>query len=168
MQGQSSQEMNKFEEYRLFVEDTARFSDRRQTVSNIYVAVNSIILAAASLLAKDITLARFSAVLAILLILTAGIVICLQWDRLILRYRRLISFRIDQLRAMEDHADMAGCHRMYHAEDALYPRDKQERVLKGQGLNFSDRESWLPRVFGLVYLLFLLAIGVATFLRFWR
>ena len=38
--------MDKFEEYKLFVEDTARFTDRRQTVSNIYVAVNSIILSA--------------------------------------------------------------------------------------------------------------------------
>jgi len=38
--------MDKFEEYKLFVEDTARFTDRRQTVNNIYVAVNSIILGA--------------------------------------------------------------------------------------------------------------------------
>ena len=36
-------EFNKFEEYKLFVEDTARLSDRRQTISNIYVTVNSIL-----------------------------------------------------------------------------------------------------------------------------
>jgi len=31
--------MDKFEEYKLFVEDTARFTDRRQTVNNIYVVL---------------------------------------------------------------------------------------------------------------------------------
>jgi hypothetical protein len=44
-----------FEEYKLFVEDTARFTERRQTVNNTYVAVNSIILSAIALLVKDVS-----------------------------------------------------------------------------------------------------------------
>ena len=36
-------EFDKFEEYKLFVDDTARFTERRQTVSNIYVGVNSLL-----------------------------------------------------------------------------------------------------------------------------
>ena len=47
-------EFDKFEEYKLFVDDTARFTERRQTVSNIYVAVNSLLLAAIGLLIKDL------------------------------------------------------------------------------------------------------------------
>jgi len=46
-------EFEKFEEYKLFVDDTARLSDRRQSVSNIYVAVISILLAAIGLLIKE-------------------------------------------------------------------------------------------------------------------
>ena len=37
--------MNKFEEYRVYVEDTARFSDRRQTAGNAMVAVNALLVA---------------------------------------------------------------------------------------------------------------------------
>lgn len=127
--------MDKFEEYKLFVEDTGRFTERRQTVTNIYVAVNSIILSAIALLVKDAGLAPFWRSFVVILVLMAGIIICLQWDRLILKYKRLVGFRIDQLRAMEDHQDMAGCHRMYHAEDLLYPRDTHGNPIPGQGLN---------------------------------
>jgi hypothetical protein len=35
---------DKFEEYKLFIEDTARFSERRQTVTKTYITVNSAIL----------------------------------------------------------------------------------------------------------------------------
>jgi hypothetical protein len=42
-----------FEEYKLFVEDTARFTDRRQTVTNICVTINSVLLSAVALLVKD-------------------------------------------------------------------------------------------------------------------
>ena len=42
-----------FEEYKLFVDDTARLSDRRQTVTNTYIAVNSLLLGAISFLIRD-------------------------------------------------------------------------------------------------------------------
>jgi hypothetical protein len=148
--------VNKFEEYKLFVEDTARFTDRRQTVSNIYVAVNSIILSAIAFLTKDAGFVPVWRACVVMLVLAAGIVICLQWDQLILKYKRLVGFRINQLRALEDTPEMVGCCRMYYAEDELYPRDKYNQPIPGEGLNFSDRERWLPRVFIAVYALFLL------------
>jgi hypothetical protein len=143
--------VNTFEEYKLFVEDTARFTDRRHSVTNIYVTVNSIILGGVALLAQSID--TFSIVWAgvIALIMTAGIIICLQWDRHIDKYKQLVGFRINQLRAMENHPEMAGCYRMYHAEDELYPRDPLGNAIPGKGLNISDRERWLPRVFMALY-----------------
>ena len=150
----------KFEEYKLFVEDTARFTYRRQMVSNIYVAVNSIILSAVAFLGKDANLAPVWQSFVILLVLSAGIVICLQWERLLYRYRELGRLRFRLLREMEATAEMEGCAMMYHAEDALYPRDDQGQVLPGQGLNISDRERWLPWVFITVYVLFFLVLVI--------
>ncbi|RLC74735.1 MAG: hypothetical protein DRI61_16120 [Chloroflexi bacterium] len=69
-----------------------------------------------------------------------------------------MGFRINQLRVMENHPAMAGCHRMYHAEDELYPRDKHGNPIPGKALNISDRERWLPRVFLGVYGVFFLGI----------
>ena len=148
--------MNKFDEYKLFVEDTARFSERRQTVTNIYVAVNSIILTGISFLVKDAGFIPLWRAFVVMLILTAGSFICLQWGRLINKYKLLVGFRIDQLRLMEEHPDMANSHKMYHAEDFLYPRDPQSQVISGKGLNISDLEKWLPRVFIIVYSIFFL------------
>jgi len=152
---------DKFEEYKLFVEDTARFSERRQTVNNLHVAVNSLLLSAVAFLVKDVGFAPLWRALVALPLLAAGIVICLQWDRLIIKYKKLVGFRIDQLRVMENLPEMTGCHRMYHAEDILYPRDKHDQPIPGQGLNFSDRERWLPCVFLIVYGLFLVGLVVA-------
>jgi ABC-type sugar transport system permease subunit len=153
---------DRFEEYRLFVEDTARFTERRQTVNNTYVAVNSIILSAIALIVKDVSASNFWRALIVIPVLVAGIVICLQWTRLILKYKGLVGFRMEELRAIEDLDDMADSSKMYHAEDRLYPRDKQGNIIAGQGLNFSDRERWLPRVFMGLYALSL--AGIATFL----
>lgn len=154
--------IDRFEEYKLFVEDTARFTERRQTVNNTYVAVNSIILSAIALLVKDVSASSSWRALFVIPVLIAGIVICLHWKRLILKYKRLVGFRMEALRAIEDLDDMTGSCRMYHAEDKLYPRDEQGRLIPGEGLNFSDRERWLPRVFMGLYALFL--GGVAAFL----
>jgi hypothetical protein len=152
--------MNKFEEYKLFVEDTARFTDRRQTVTNIYVAVNSIILSGIAFLVKDAGYVPLWRAFVVMLVLVAGIFICLQWDRLIYKYKQLVGLRIDQLRKMEKLPEMASCHKMYHAEDKLYPRDENGNVIPGKGLNISDRERWLPWVFISVYALFLLGYFV--------
>ncbi len=149
--------ISKFEEYKLFVEDTARFTDRRQTVNNTYVAVNSIVLTAITFLAKDVNsttpLWQFFTVM---LVLSAGIFICLQWERLIYTYKKLCGLRFRELREMEEIHKELGFHGMYHKEDELYPRDKNNKMIRGKGLNISDRERWLPWVFIVMYGLFLL------------
>jgi len=155
-------DFDKFEEYKLFVEDTAHFSERRQAVSSTYVAVNSIILGAVALLVKDVDVSAPWRVLAVIPVLVAGIVICLQWKQLILKYKVLISLRLDQLRAIEKLPAMAASAKMYHAEDRLYPRNERGEVKPGEGLNLSDLEQWLPLVFIALYALFL--AGVAALL----
>ena len=143
----------KFEEYKLFVEDTARFTDRRQTVTNIYVAVNSILLAGTGLL-LDRGFQDWVTLAAIFAILVAGIYICLFWNQLIRKYKILVGFRINMLREIESREDMQWSHRMYHREDELYPRDEDDEPIPGKKLDFSDLERRLPLVFIIVYAAF--------------
>jgi hypothetical protein len=120
-------QFNKFEEYKLFVEDTARLSERRQAISNTYVAINSLLLAAIGLLIKDLGV-RGLWTLPLPLVI-AGIAVSLWWRQLIHKYKALVGLRIDTLRAMED--EMPGSVKMYHIEDKLYPRDAEGRLIPG-------------------------------------
>ena len=54
--------------------------------------------------------------------------------------------------------------RMYHREDELYPRDPRGTIIQGRGLNFSDLESLLPKLFVVIYVLLGLCLTVGTFL----
>jgi hypothetical protein len=155
--------IDKFDEYKFFVEDTARLTERRQTVTNTYVAVNTILLSAVGLLVKDVGLQRWVIAMATIMILVARIAICLFWRQLINRYKKLVGLRLDELRRMEDLPEMAGCQRMYHVEDRLYPRDAQGNMLKVKGrMDFSDLERQLPNVFIMLYLLSLAGIVIAA------
>lgn len=151
-------EIDEFEEYKFFVDDTSRFSERRQTISNIYMAVNSLLLAAIGLLIKDLTIqSSWNWILSIPLII-AGIAVSKWWSQLIIGYKKLIAFRIKVLRNMED--KMPNSVKMYHQEDALYPLDENGDPIPGEGLNLSDIEGKLPNLFVALYCFF----GVALFL----
>ncbi|MHC4425876.1 MAG: RipA family octameric membrane protein [Planctomycetota bacterium] len=142
-------EFDKFEEYKLFVDDTARFTERRQTVANIYVPVNTLLLAAIGLLIKE---GSPWTLLLLLPLITAGIFVCLWWRQHTRKYKMLVGMRIRTLREMED--EMPESVKMYHVEDELYPRDKEGKMIRGEGLNFSDIESRLPMLFVVLYCLF--------------
>ena len=89
-----------------------------------------------------------------------------------IKYKTLIGLRIDTLRKMEDLPEMKGSVRMYHVEDAIYPRDEEGKRVPGQGLNFSDLEKRLPMLFLILYIIYaigtvlvLAGIGVAAWVQ---
>ena len=151
-----------FEEYSLFVEDTARFSERRQTVTNIYITVNGAIAGFITFLVKDSGLTNWWLVVAIWPLIIFGIMVCNYWQQLIDRYKKLVRLRLKVLREMEP--KLPGSVQMYHREDELYPRDPQDNIIQGLGLNFSDWESQLPRLFIVIYVLMGICLAVGTFL----
>ena len=142
-----------FEEYKLIIEDAARFTERRQTISNMYVAVNSLLLAAIGLLIKDLGARGVWTLLLPLPLVIAGIAVCLWWAQLIRKYKLLVGLRIDTLRQMEESPQMAQSVKIFRAEDDLYPRDEEGQMIPGQGLNFSDLEARLPQLFLWLYAL---------------
>jgi len=151
-------EIDKFEEYKFFIDDTSRFSERRQTISNIYMAVNSLLLTAIALLIKDLTVQTSWNWLLSLPLIAAGIAVSIWWSQLIYRYKELVRLRIRVLRDLED--EMENSVKMYHQEDVLYPVDKNGNPIPGQGLNISDIEINLPKLFIVLYCIF----GLALFL----
>ncbi len=145
----------KFEEYRTFIEDTARFTERRQNTSNLYMSINSLLLTGLMFAIKDFDENLSLAFLFPLLIVTAGIFISLLWRQLIQKYKKLVGLRIATLRKMENEESLSWMAKMYHAEDSLYPQDGKKKML-----NFSDKEAQLPSVFIGLYIIagiFLLA-----------
>lgn len=66
---------NKLEEYKILIEDTARFSERRQRISNTYVSVNSLLLATIAFLLKDINIQDFWILFLPLPLIISGILI---------------------------------------------------------------------------------------------
>ncbi len=132
----------KFEEYRTFIEDTGRFTERRQNTSNLYISINSLLLTGLMFVEVDLDAQKLTDLLFPLLIITAGIFISLLWKQLIQKYKKLVGLRINILREMENEEHLSWMTRMYHAEDELYPRDGKKKML-----NFSDKESQLPSVF---------------------
>ena len=146
-------EENKFNEYKMFVEDTARFTERRQNVSNLYVTVNSLLLTALMFAIKDLGTEQSWKLSFPILIVIAGICTSWWWGQLIRKYKVLVGFRINILRKMEESEELAWTEKMYHEEDDLYPRDEDGKMIKGEGLNFSDLEARLPHIFVALYLL---------------
>lgn len=143
--------INKFDEYKLFIEDTAKFTERRQNISNLYVTVHSLLLAAIVFAVKDSQADQIWMLILPMPIVIAGIYVSRWWGQLILKYKLLVGLRITMLREMEEATELAGLKNMYHAEDELYPRNPDGTMVEGEGLNFSDLEAKLPKIFIALY-----------------
>jgi hypothetical protein len=133
-------DFNKFDEYKLFVENTAGFSDRRQTASNVMVALNALLVAGVgALFAKAAEGAPWLLLIAALL-LTAGFFVCVVWLALIRKYEKMIDTRVGALTDIEE--EMPGCHHWHRVmHERFYARYR----------SFSEVEQWLPVIFMALY-----------------
>jgi hypothetical protein len=91
-----------FEQYQLFVEETARISDRRHSTSNLFLSVNSVLVGAVALLIQQSggEGGRFLLFLAFLLV-AAGTVLCILWMQLLLKYAKRLRKRFIFLSKLE-------------------------------------------------------------------
>lgn len=152
------------DQYEQVIEDTAKLTDRRQTVNNLYLSANSLLLGGIALLAQGGITTIFSITLIVLISIVGG-VLCFDWRRLIETYRRLVRLRVGILKEIEatDTFMAAGCVPVYHREDALYQRGKDGKTIDGEKkpvFGFSRIERNLPLTFSVVYVLVI--IGTAA------
>ncbi|MBW3660536.1 MAG: hypothetical protein KY397_02740 [Gemmatimonadetes bacterium] len=137
--------MNKFLEYRLFVESTQFLTERRQSATQVYVTVNTLIFAVLGFLLTDTP--TEGAILAVVsgALVASGIGASIVWLRTIDGYRKLIGWRYDQLMDMERDPDFDCC--------GMFTREYEDFFgPEGGGKPFSSMEAWLPKLFIVVYI----------------
>ena len=143
---------SRYDEYKMLLEDTARFTDRRQNASTLYTSVNSIFLAALSLIIKDIDIVEKYVIFASVVVIFAGIASCVSWTTYIQSYKKLIAFRFKVLKEIEQTSGMQESIKIYAREDEFYYSQDE-----GKGL-FTKTEQNLPLIFMVLYIIALLMI----------
>jgi len=141
-----------FEQYQLFVEETARISDRRHSTSNLFLSVNSVLVGAVALLiqqsgGKGGPLLLFLA----FLLVAAGTVLCILWMQFLLKYAKRLRKRFTYLGKLE------------RAYPSLLLRVFSNEELSSE--SFSHLEARMPVVFLATYII--AVIGTLAFLFGW-
>lgn len=150
--------MPSFDEYKLFVEQTQKLSERRQKANEIYLAINTGIFTILAFFVRDSGFSSWRLFLFSLPLLLVGVLICFVWHRIIRQFRALIGWRYEQLRMMED--QIPGSFLFITKEwDAGYaPRGGRERF------GFARLEIWTPQLVLLLYFIYIIgSLVVATF-----
>lgn len=98
----------RFDEYNNVVENTAKLSDRRQTINDIFVGLNSLFLTALGFLFISLQLTTWwpTALFASIALMTT--LVNRTWLRLNDRYRALISIRLRYAQKLEEHMQALG------------------------------------------------------------
>ena len=151
-------EYKTFKQYQLIVEDTARLSDRRQTINNLYLSANSLLLGGSAILVQQGTLNNGLPILLILPLVVAGGFLCVDWWRLLRNYRQLLNLRYSLLKEIEARDDFPGPVATYQREEKLYPADP-----KKSHFGFTRVELNLPWIFIALYALIVIGTIVVKY-----
>lgn len=135
-----------FDQYKLAVEMADRVSARRMQANTFFLAVNTGLLTVFASLAKDRIISGLTGALPIIALL----VLCFVWWRIVRSYRQVNSGKYAVILDLETLLPAAP----YAAEWKALGEGKDPR----RYLPLTHVENWVPRLFGLLYLLLLLAV----------
>ncbi|MBD2548316.1 hypothetical protein H6G65_01695 [Microcystis elabens FACHB-917] len=135
-----------FDQYKLAVEMADRVSARRMQANTFFLAINTGLLTVFANLVKDEIITGFSGTLPIIALL----VLCFVWWRIVRSYRQLNSGKYAVILEMENLLPAAP----YAAEWVALGEGKDPK----RYLPLTHVENWVPRLFGVLYLLLLLAV----------
>jgi hypothetical protein len=140
-----------FEQYKLYVEMMDKVSERRSTANSFYLTANSLLVTAlAGILAveRDIDRPIWLIVPAI-----AGVLLALNWYRIIQSYRNLNSHKFKIIHLLESRLPA----RLYDAEWVVAEQGKTDSYIP-----LSHIESWIPLIFMGLYVI---VAAIALFTR---
>ena len=143
--------VNKFDEYKFFAQSTQFLTERRQSASQIFLGVNTALLAVLGVLVKDTQGALPAVMLAGTSVAVMGILVSWLWRKALSHYQGLIGWRYAELMKMEANEALAGCHAFYTKEWKEY----FEPGARKPGFSFSKLEAWLPAIFAVIYISYL-------------
>jgi hypothetical protein len=113
------------------------------------------LLAAISLIVKDLSLLDSYIPLASLVITAAGIAVCLSWISYVKNYKKLISLRFDVLKEIENDPDLEKSVKIYQREEKeIYGKDEDKGL-------FTQIELNLPKIFIALYGIAFIGILIA-------
>ena len=145
-------------EYELFLNHVYKLSERRQTVTTVYLSVNAALTSAIAFLFKDGRLDGSIPEMSALALLFSGIVACSLWRILITHYGKLIGWWYEQLRVLENSLQNS---------NRLITKEFHELYLIKQGkgpIGITRYETSLTWLFTVIYVVFGLAILITILL----
>ena len=148
-------ENQSFAEYQLITESAQFLTERRQHASNIYMSMNVAIFSVILFIAKDFKDEGWLTMASVLSICFLGILICLAWRAAIRKYARLIGWKYEQLRVIEQRPEMGWSHKICSREwEEIYVKN-----WKAGEKSFSNIEMKTPALLISVYALGFLGIA---------
>lgn len=148
---------NPVRQYKLLLEDTARITDRRHNTNTLYLSANSLLLGGTALLAQRSGGVDAFSLFLVVLVATAGIVLCRDWRLIILGYQRMIRLRFGMLEQLESNPAV-GPISVFRIQ-----RTEMSKILGRHARGgFSGIEAQVPRVFQTTYILIVLAVVIVT------
>jgi len=143
------------DQYRLSVEMADRISARRGLTNSFLLSVNALLVSGFGVL-TSLTGAS-SEVWAYALPL-AGLIVCVAWDILILRYRQINSAKFKVIHEIEKRLPAA----LFLAEwEALHPSKESEDDKGSQAYQpLTDAEAIVPLVFAVLYVALMITAGI--------
>jgi hypothetical protein len=142
-----------FDEYRLFVEDTARFFDRRQAFSNVMVAMNGLLVAGIYVIVKDVGPRTLPRLIGMVPLLGAGLAASCVWWKVLSRYDDIIRARNGFLKKIECEVGKNDTNGMHLMLAKFHPPG-------GPKQGFTALEKGLPLIFIGVYSLLAAAVAL--------
>lgn len=148
--------MEPYEEYKLFVENTQKLSERRQKANEVLLAINTSIFTILAFFVKDSGFTSWRLFLFSIPLFAVGILSCILWQRIITQFKALIGWRYEQLRNMEK--QMPNSYQLITKEwdEGYAPQGDKERF------GFARLEVWIPRLILILYMIYMIGSLIAT------
>ncbi|MDX2139680.1 MAG: hypothetical protein SF123_16460 [Chloroflexota bacterium] len=145
-----------FEQYKLYIESTDKISERRNLANSFFLTLNTLLLGAIGLLAERF-LEMPTVFLLVLPMLTAGLILCYAWWRIIRSYRQLNTGKFKVIEQMEN---LLPLRTYVKAEWNALGQGENPRVY----LPLTQLETWVPSAFAILYIMVIVGGFVLVFL----
>lgn len=143
------------EQYKLFLQTSEDLVSRRQTVNSFYISISSALVTVMGVFfAMDFS--REAEAVMGLVLCVVGMILSVSWSKILRCYGNLNSSKMKIISNIEKQLPLS----LFDAEWAAL----SDKLNRKKYVSFTESEQIIPRLFGLVYFLVLILIGISFFL----
>lgn len=140
----SNRENLLFEQYKLFLETSETLVERRQSVNNFYISVNSGLLALSSLFAGIVQTSSTKQIILFVMAMV-GIILCISWRQILESYGNLNSSKMKILSLLEKNLPAS----LFDAEWEVL----SDKLNNKKYMSFTSSEKRIPMIFITLYVM---------------